>query len=86
MIQLQSLCLRVDRNAQNKFEYRNNILIRYTQEYRVTAEIDGVAKTRVTKNGITAGRCVQSVNVWVSGEQDVPGAPQVSSDFFRWSS
>ncbi|KAK1961530.1 hypothetical protein LY78DRAFT_617528, partial [Colletotrichum sublineola] len=73
--------LRGGRNAQNKFEYRNDILSRYTREHRVTAEIDGVAKTRVTKNGITAGTYVQPVNVWVPGEQDVPGVPPVSYDF-----
>ncbi|KAK2007729.1 hypothetical protein LZ32DRAFT_666505 [Colletotrichum eremochloae] len=78
---IASMGLRGGRNAQNKFEYRNNILSRYTREYRVTAEIDGVAKTRVTKNGITAGTYVQPVNVWVPGEQDVPGVPPVSYDF-----
>ncbi|KAJ0328341.1 hypothetical protein COL5a_005118 [Colletotrichum fioriniae] len=78
---IASMGLRGGRNAQNKFEYRNNILFRYTREYRVTAEIDGVAKTRVTKNGITAGTYVQPVNVWVPGEQDVPGVPPVSYDF-----
>ncbi|GKT50687.1 uncharacterized protein ColSpa_10868 [Colletotrichum spaethianum] len=76
-----SMGLRGGRNAQNKFEYRNNILFRYTREYRVTAEIDGVTKTRVTKNGITAGTYVQPVNIWVPGEQDVPGVPPVSYDF-----
>ncbi|KAF6832022.1 hypothetical protein CPLU01_06404 [Colletotrichum plurivorum] len=78
---IASMDLRGGRNAQNKFEYRNDILFRYTREYRVTAEIDGVPKTRVTKNGITAGTYVQPVNVWVPGEQDVPGVPPVSYDF-----
>ncbi|KAF6805575.1 hypothetical protein CMUS01_14582 [Colletotrichum musicola] len=78
---IASMGLRGGRNAQNKFEYRNDILFRYTREYRITAEIDGVPKTRVTKNGITAGTYVQPVNVWVPGEQDVPGVPPVSYDF-----
>ncbi|KAK1995144.1 hypothetical protein LX36DRAFT_640306 [Colletotrichum falcatum] len=78
---IASMGLRGGRNAQNKFEYRNSILSRYTREYRVTAEIDGVVKTRATKNGLTAGTYVQPVNVWVPGEQDVPGVPPVSYDF-----
>jgi hypothetical protein len=78
---LATMGLRGGRNAQNKFEYRNEILSRYTREYRVIAEIDGVQKTRVTKNGLTAGVYVQPVNVWVPGEQDVPGVPPVSYDF-----
>lgn len=78
---IASMGLRGGRNAQNKFEYRNEILFRYTREYRVIAEIDGVAKTRVTKNNLTAGTYVQPVNVWVPGEQDVPGVPPVSYDF-----
>ena len=73
--------LRGGRNAQNKFEYRNEMLARYTREYRVTVEIDGIPKTRLTKNGIVAGTYVQPVNVWVQGEQDVPGVPPVPYDF-----
>ncbi|KAK2043508.1 hypothetical protein LZ31DRAFT_524378 [Colletotrichum somersetense] len=78
---IASMGLRGGRNAQNKFEYRNDILSRYTREYRVTAEIDGAVKTRVTKNGITAGTYVQPVNVWVPGEQNVPGVAPVPHDF-----
>lgn len=78
---IAALGLRGGRNAQNKFEYRNEILSRYTREYKVVAEINGVPKTRVTKNGITMGEYVQPVNVWVHGEQDVPGVAPVPFDF-----
>ncbi|KAI3392026.1 hypothetical protein diail_6322 [Diaporthe ilicicola] len=73
--------LRGGRNAQNKFEYRSEILSRYTREYFVIAEIDGIAKTVLTKNNITAGTYVQPVNTWIQGEQDVPGVPPVPHDF-----
>ncbi|KAH8788249.1 hypothetical protein F5883DRAFT_657886 [Diaporthe sp. PMI_573] len=73
--------LRGGRNAQNKFEYRSEILSRYTREFYVVAEIDGIEKTILTKNNITAGTYVQPVNVWVQGEQDVPGVPPVPHDF-----
>lgn len=73
--------LRGGRNAQNKFEYRSEILSRYTREFFVVAEIDGIEKTILTKNNITAGTYVQPVNVWVQGEQDVPGVPPVPHDF-----
>ncbi len=78
---IASLCLRGGRNEQNKFEYRSEILSRYTREYRVKAEIDGIERLRVTKNGITAGQYVQPVNVWVPGEQNVPGTAPVAHDF-----
>lgn len=73
--------LRGGRNPQNKFEYRNDILTGYAREYKAIAEINGVAKTRVTRNGIVAGEYVQPINVWVPGEQDVPGVPPVPLDF-----
>ena len=78
---MATMGLRGGRNAQNKFEYRSEILGRYTREYRVTAEINGLPKTRLTKNNITAGTYVQPVNVWVPAEQDVPGVPPVPHDF-----
>lgn len=73
--------LRGGRNAQNKFEYRSEILSRYTREFYVVAEIDGIEKTILTKSNITAGTYVQPVNTWVQGEQDVPGVPPVPHDF-----
>lgn len=78
---IAALGLRGGRNEQNKFEYRNDILSRYTREYRVVVEFDGVPKTRLNKNGLTMGEYVQPVNVWVHGEQDVPGVPPVPYDF-----
>ncbi|KAL8357170.1 hypothetical protein RB601_008912 [Gaeumannomyces tritici] len=78
---IASMGLKGGRNAQNRFEYRNDLLRRYTREYRVTAEIGGIEKTRVTKNGLIAGTYIQPVNVWIPGEQDVPGVPPVSHDF-----
>lgn len=78
---IAALGLRGGRNVQNKFEYRNEILSRYTREYKVITEINGVPKTRVTKNGLVMGEYVQPVNVWVPGEQDVPGVPPVPFDF-----
>ncbi|PKS08149.1 hypothetical protein jhhlp_005425 [Lomentospora prolificans] len=78
---IAALGLRGGRNVQNKFEYRSEILSRYTREYKVIAEINGVPKTRVTKNGLVMGEYVQPVNVWVPGEQDVPGVPPVPFDF-----
>lgn len=73
--------LRGGGNAQNKFEYRADILSGYARDYRVVAEVDGVPKTRTTKNGFLAGAYVQPVNVWVHGEQDVPGVPPPANDF-----
>ncbi|KAL8389053.1 hypothetical protein RB595_008826 [Gaeumannomyces hyphopodioides] len=78
---IASMGLKGGRNVQNRFEYRNELLRRYTREYRVTAEIGGIEKTRVTKNGLVAGTYIQPVNVWIPGEQDVPGVPPVSHDF-----
>ncbi|KAM5350960.1 hypothetical protein ACJ41O_003683 [Fusarium nematophilum] len=78
---IATMGLRGGRNAQNKFEYRNDILHSYTREYRVTAEINGVEKKRTTKNGIVSGTYVQPVNVWVQGEQNAPGTPPVPHDF-----
>jgi hypothetical protein len=78
---LATMGLRGGRNAQNKFEYREDILSGYTREYRVVAEINGVEKVVRTKNGLEAGTYVQPVNVWVHGEQDVPGVPPIALDF-----
>ncbi|RWA06494.1 hypothetical protein EKO27_g8611 [Xylaria grammica] len=47
----------------------------------IVAEVDGVPKTRTTKNGFLAGTYVQPVNVWIQAEQDVPGVPPPANDF-----
>lgn len=73
--------LRGGRNEQNKFEYRSDIFSGYAREYRVVAEIDGVPKTRITKNGLLAGTYVQPINVWVHAEQVIPGVPPPANDF-----
>ncbi|TRX97750.1 hypothetical protein FHL15_001505 [Xylaria flabelliformis] len=73
--------LRGGGNPQNKFEYRADILSGYARDYRIVAEVNGVPKTRTTKNGFLAGTYVQPVNVWVHGEQDVPGVPPPANDF-----
>ncbi|KAH9999563.1 hypothetical protein F4779DRAFT_622692 [Xylariaceae sp. FL0662B] len=73
--------LRGGRNEQNKFEYRSDIFSGYAREYRVVAEIDGIPKTRTSKNGFLAGTYVQPVNVWVQGEQSIPGTPPPANDF-----
>ncbi|KAI0523775.1 hypothetical protein F5B22DRAFT_642876 [Xylaria bambusicola] len=73
--------LRGGGNAQNKFEYRADILSGYARDYRIVAEINGVPTTRTTKNGFLAGTYVQPVNVWIQSEQDVPGVPPPANDF-----
>ncbi|KAI3343207.1 hypothetical protein F4824DRAFT_485881 [Ustulina deusta] len=73
--------LRGGGNAQNKFEYRADILSGYARDYRIVAEVDGVPKTLTTKNGFLAGTYVQPVNVWIQSEQDVPGVPPPANDF-----
>ncbi|KAM6511243.1 Hypothetical protein NCS54_01388500 [Fusarium falciforme] len=78
---IATMGLRGGRNEQNKFEYRNDILHSYTREYKVVAEINGVERTRMTKNGILSGTYVQPVNVWVQAEQNIPGTPPVPHDF-----
>lgn len=67
--------------AQNKFDFRTDILGGYTREYRAVAEVNGIPQTRLTKNGILAGTYVQPINVWVHGEQNVPGVPPPANDF-----
>ncbi|TGJ84304.1 hypothetical protein E0Z10_g4464 [Xylaria hypoxylon] len=73
--------LRGGGNAQNKFEYRADILSGYARDYRIVAEVNGVPRTRTTKNGFLAGTYVQPVNVWIQSEQDVPGVPPPANDF-----
>ncbi|KAK5660755.1 hypothetical protein OQA88_12121 [Cercophora sp. LCS_1] len=73
--------LRGGANAQMKFRYRNDILSGYTREYRATAEIQGVPKTVVTKNGLVAGTYVQPVNVWIPAELGIPGAQPITHEF-----
>ena len=78
---IAALGLRGGRNEQNKFEYRSDIISGYAREYRVVAEINGIPKTRITKNGILAGTYVQPVNVWVHAEQQTPGTAPPANDF-----
>jgi hypothetical protein len=78
---IAAMGLRGGANEQNKFEYRSDILTGYAREYRVVAEIDGIPKTRTTKNGLLAGTYVQPVNVWVHAEQNIPGTPPPANDF-----
>ncbi|KAI1083362.1 hypothetical protein F5B20DRAFT_529729 [Whalleya microplaca] len=73
--------LRGGRNEQNKFEWRSDIFSGYSREYRIVAEINGVPKTRPSKNGFLAGTYAQPVNVWVHGEQAIPGTPPPPYDF-----
>jgi hypothetical protein len=82
---IAALGLRGGRNEQNKFEYRSDILSGYAREYRVVAEINGVPKTRITKNGLLAGTYVQPVNVWVHAEQNIPGTQPPANDFSQMS-
>ncbi|KAI0022962.1 hypothetical protein F4780DRAFT_121032 [Xylariomycetidae sp. FL0641] len=78
---VSALGLRNGQNEQNKFEYRADILTGYAREYRAVAEVDGVPQTVTTKNGFLAGTYVQPVNVWVPGEQAIPGTPPPANDF-----
>jgi hypothetical protein len=78
---IAAMGLRGGANEQNKFEYRSDILTGYAREYRVVAEIDGIPKTRTTKNGLLAGTYVQPVNVWVHAEQNIPGTAPPANDF-----
>lgn len=78
---LAGLTLRGGANEQNLFEYRADILSRYTREYYVVAEIDGIPSTYNTRNGFVAGTYVQPVNVWIQGEQNIPGIQPPSYDF-----
>ncbi|KAI1841539.1 hypothetical protein JX265_013504 [Neoarthrinium moseri] len=73
--------LKGGRNEQNKFEYRADITQGYARDYRVVAEINGIPKTRTTKNGLLAGTYVQPVNVWVHAEQLTPGTQPPAYDF-----
>lgn len=73
--------MRLRNTEQNKFEYRADMFQGYTREYRVVAEINGVPKTRETKNGLLAGTYVQPINVWVHAEQLLPGTPPPANDF-----
>ncbi|KAM7210458.1 hypothetical protein V8F06_014160 [Rhypophila decipiens] len=78
---IASVGLRGGRNFENKFEYRAEILFGYTREYKAVVLIDGRPLTKVTKNGFLAGTYVQPVNVWVPGEQDIPGMEPPTFDF-----
>jgi hypothetical protein len=65
---IAAMGLRGGRNEQNKFEYRSDILSSYAREYRFVAEIDGIPKTRTTKNGLLAGTYVQFGTCWLFGK------------------
>lgn len=70
------------RNAeQNRFEYRGDILTGYARDYRAVAEVNGVPRPRTTKNGFLTSTYVQPVNVWVHGEQMIPGTRPPANDF-----
>ncbi|KAI1311396.1 hypothetical protein F5Y03DRAFT_382143 [Xylaria venustula] len=73
--------LRGGANAQNKFEYRADILSGYARDYRIVAEVNGVPHTQTTKNALLAGTYITPVTVWVQSEQDVPGVPPPANDF-----
>lgn len=45
------------------------------------AEINGIPQVRTTKNGLSAGTYVQPINVWVHGEQVIPGTAPPPNDF-----
>jgi len=66
---------------QNLFRYDADILSGYSREVRVVAEINGVPQGRTTKNGLSAGTYVQPINVWVHGEQVIPGTAPPPNDF-----
>ncbi|KAJ1322940.1 hypothetical protein MN608_11794 [Microdochium nivale] len=68
-------------NEQNKWEFRADILGGYARDYRAVAEIGGVPRTRRTTNGLLAGTYVQPINVWVHGEQIIPGTAPPAHDF-----
>ncbi|KAH7313837.1 hypothetical protein B0I35DRAFT_480487 [Stachybotrys elegans] len=68
-------------NERNEFRYRADILSGYARDYRAVAEINGVPRTRSTTNGFLAGTYVQPVNVWVHGEQNIPGTFPPANDF-----
>ncbi|KAK4207066.1 hypothetical protein QBC37DRAFT_476687 [Rhypophila decipiens] len=78
---IASVGLRGGGNFENKFEYRAEILFGYTRKYKAVVLIDGRPLTKVTKNGFLAGTYVQPVNVWVPGEQDIPGMEPPTFDF-----
>lgn len=71
-------------NEQNKFDFDSIIFSNYTRGYKVVAEIDGIPKTQVTKNGLIAGQYIQTVNDWVQAEQRFPGVPPVPFDFSQF--
>ncbi|KAM7211805.1 hypothetical protein V8F06_012811 [Rhypophila decipiens] len=78
---IASVGLRGGGNFENKFEYRAEIIFGYTRKYKAVVLIDGRPLTKVTKNGFLAGTYVQPVNVWVPGEQDIPGMEPPTFDF-----
>lgn len=78
---MAGISLRGGANEQNKFEYRADLLTKYTREYYVEAEIDGIPKQFTTKNGFTAGTYITPVTVWVQGEQVIPGTQPPAMDF-----
>ncbi|KAH8886060.1 hypothetical protein GQ53DRAFT_876394 [Thozetella sp. PMI_491] len=65
----------------NEFRYETDILRGYAREYRVVTEIDGIPRTRTTKNGLLAGTYSSPVNPWIHAEQLIPGTPPPPNDF-----
>lgn len=78
---LAAVPIRNGGNPQNRFEYQADVLTRYTREYYIEMEVDGIAQKFTTKNGFVAGEYIAPVNVWVQGEQNVPGTQPPANDF-----
>lgn len=78
---LAAVPLRGGANEQNKFIYQADLLSRYTREYYVEMEVDGIATTYNTKNGFKAGTYITPVTDWIQGEQVIPGTQPPAMDF-----
>ncbi|KAJ4388785.1 hypothetical protein N0V93_006245 [Gnomoniopsis smithogilvyi] len=78
---LAAVPLRGGANEQNKFIYQADLLSRYTREYYVELEVDGIVTTFNTKNGFRAGTYITPVTEWVQGEQNIPGTQPPAMDF-----
>lgn len=57
------------------------MLSRYTREYFIEAEVDGIAVSYTTKNGFKAGTYVTPVTEWIQGEMLIPGTQPPAMDF-----
>lgn len=77
-----AVAMRGGGNEQNKFEYRADMLTKYTREYYVEAEVDGIAATSYTsRNGFKVGTYITPVTDWIQGELLVPGTQPPAMDF-----